>query len=843
MFRLAIASVAAHKLRLVLTSLAIVLGVAFVAGSFVLTDTINARFTILLGEISSGTDVYVRPLPPDFGNDFGQVFPSMPEETLETVLAVEGVAVAEGTVEGLAQLIDKEGNPVGGQGPPTLGFSWGRIAELSPVSIADGDGRGPEGPGEVVIDRASARILGAELGDTIEIVATGPSEEFTLVGIAGFGETDNLAGATLAAFEYSEAQRVLNMPGAIGSINVAAAEGVDADELALRLQEVLPDGIEAITVENANAQQSEEIGEALSFVTIGLLSFAAVAVFVGAFIISTTFRIIIAQRTRELALLRAVGATASQVTRLVMIEALFVALFSSVLGILAGVGLATGINGIMRALNFGLPEGPLTLLPRTIIVGMVVGVVVTLVSAIIPARKAARVPPVAAMSALTARPTRKALRGRAISGGAVLGLGALVLAIGLFISVSNAIWFVALGALSVFAGISILAPLFARPITAVVGWPLPRLFGVPGKLAAENTRRQPRRTASTASALMIGVALVVFVAVFASSIKASAADVLVELLPSDLTISSTNFATGVSPQYSEDLRELPEISEVTALAVTQVKVDEVVYDASVIEPETVGGLFDLEVSDESLADLEATDGVLISSQEPGYEAWIGSTIDIELPTGVVETAEVVGSFDVQNFGTFLLTRDRYAAGVDTFWDSFVAANVAEGVSIEAARTAAEDLAMDYPNVQVQTVSEVLADAESQIDQILVIFTVLLAFAIIIAVLGITNTLALSIIERTHEIGLLRAVGMVRRQVRRMIRWEGVVGAVLGILTGLLLGWAVVQALADEGLGQFSIPFVQLAIYIVIAALAGVIAAAYPARKAARLNVLEAIAYE
>jgi putative ABC transport system permease protein len=346
---------------------------------------------------------------------------------------------------------------------------------------------------------------------------------------------------------------------------------------------------------------------------------------------------------------------------------------------------------------------------------------------------------------------------------------------------------------------------------------------------------------------MIGVALVVFVAVFASSIKASAADVLVELLPSDLTISSTNFATGVSPQYSEDLRELPEISEVTALAVTQVKVDEVVYDASVIEPETVGGLFDLEVSDESLADLEATDGVLISSQEPGYEAWIGSTIDIELPTGVVETAEVVGSFDVQNFGTFLLTRDRYAAGVDTFWDSFVAANVAEGVSIEAARTAAEDLAMDYPNVQVQTVSEVLADAESQIDQILVIFTVLLAFAIIIAVLGITNTLALSIIERTHEIGLLRAVGMVRRQVRRMIRWEGVVvavfGAVLGILTGLLLGWAVVQALADEGLGQFSIPFVQLAIYIVIAALAGVIAAAYPARKAARLNVLEAIAYE
>ena len=227
--------------------------------------------------------------------------------------------------------------------------------------------------------------------------------------------------------------------------------------------------------------------------------------------------------------------------------------------------------------------------------------------------------------------------------------------------------------------------------------------------------------------------------------------------------------------------------------------------------------------------------------------WIGSTIEIELPTGVVETAEVVGSFDVQNFGSFLLTRDRYAAGVETFWDSFVAANVAEGVSIEAARTAAEDLAMDYPNVQVQTVSEVLADAESQIDQILVIFTVLLAFAIIIAVLGITNTLALSIIERTHEIGLLRAVGMVRRQVRRMIRWEGVVvavfGAVLGILTGLLLGWAVVQALADEGLGQFSIPFVQLAIYIVIAALAGVIAAAYPARKAARLNVLEAIAYE
>ncbi len=847
MLKVALSGLRTNKVRLALTSIAIIIGVAFVAGSFVLTDTISARFDALLGDISAGTDVYVRGMDPDFGNDFGQLIVSMPEETLDGVLEVDGVAAAEATVDGIAQVIGTDGEPLGGQGPPTLATSWVANEQLSSLRIKEGNGRAPEGPGEVVLDVGTAESAGFTVGDEIGIVFNGPVETYRLVGLASFGDEDNLAGATLAVFDIRESQRALDLEGRISSIAVAAAPDVTADELVARIDPVLPDMAMAITVADANAEQSEEISQALGFLTIGLLAFAAIAVFVGAFIISNTFRIIIAQRTRELALLRAIGATGSQVTRMVVVEALIIALVSSAIGVIIGIGLAVMLQVFLRSIGFGLPEGPLTVLPRTIIVGMLVGVIVTVVSSILPARKAARIPPVAAMSEVLSTPTRKSLRTRAIWGLAILAVGVVSLGVGLFLSVSNAIWFVAIGALTVFIGVSILAPLFAGPITSVLGWPLPKLFGVPGTLAKQNTQRQPRRTASTASALMIGVALVVFVAIFGASIKTSVASALGDVFGADLTISSSNFATGVSPRFTEELRAAPEIGEVSALGFTQAKVEDEVYTVTAIEPATISGLIAVGVSDEDLADMAASDGLLISVAEPDYESWIGRTVPVEMPNGVTAPGTIVGTFDVENFGAFFITRERYATGFETVSDSLVVARAADGVSVADAQAAAIEVATPYPSLEVQTTSEVLADAEMQIDQLLAIFSALLGLAIIIAVLGITNTLALSIIERTREIGLLRAIGMVRRQVRRMIRWEAVIiavfGAILGIGTGILLGWAVVRSLADQGLETFTVPFGQLFVYIVIAAVAGVIAAIYPARRAAKLNILEAISYE
>jgi len=846
-FKVALAGLRTNKVRLALTSLAIVIGVAFVAGSFVLTDTINARFDALLGDISAGTDVYVRGVDPEFGNDFGQLSVSMPESTIDDVRAVDGVAIAEPNVDGIAQIIGKDGEPIGGQGPPTLGTSWVGTEQLSSLRIKDGNGRPPEGPGELVMDVGTAKANDFNLGDQVGVVFNGPVETFTLVGLASFGEEDNLAGATLVVLELREAQRALGLEGRISSIAIAADPGVTPDALVDRIDPVLPEDAYAITVTDANAQDSDEISQALGFLTIGLLAFAAIAVFVGAFIISNTFRIIIAQRTRELALLRAIGATGGQVTRMVVLEALVIALISSAVGVIAGVGLAVTLQVVMRAAGFGLPQGPLTILPRTVIVGMVVGIIVTVVSSILPARKAASIPPVAAMSEVLSAPTRKSLHTRMVWGLAVLAVGVVSLGVGLFISIANAIWFVAIGALTVFIGVSILAPLFAGPITSFVGWPLPKLFGVPGTLARQNTKRQPRRTASTASALMIGVALVVFVAIFGASIKTSVASALGDIFGADITVSSTNFTTGVSPQYIEELRSAPEIGELTALGFTQASVDGTVYTVTAIEPSTVSGLVAIGASPEALDAMAAADGLLVNVAEPDYESWIGRTVPVEMPNGSTAPGTVVGTFDVDNFGSFFITDERYATGFEVVSASLVAADAADGVSIDEAKAAAEELAVAYPNLQVQTTSEVLADAERQIDQLLAIFSALLGLAIIIAVLGITNTLALSIIERTREIGLLRAVGMVRRQVRRMIRWEAVIiaifGAILGILTGIFLGWTVVRSLSDEGLESFTIPWGQLVIYIVIAGIAGVIAAIYPARKAARLNILEAIAYE
>jgi len=839
----------ANRLRLALTAIAIVLGVAFVAGSYVFTDTIQARFEALLAEVSVGVDVYVRPEPPDFGEVFDTTeVGSMPEGTLDAVRAVDGVSIADGGVAGFAQIVGKDGETIGGQGPPTYGFSWGREPSLSPVQIKEGNGRPPTAAGEVVIDVNTMTEGGFSLGDRVDIILVGPPEEFEIVGFASFGEEDSLAGATLALFELREAQRVLDLEGRLSEIAVAAEEGVSPDDLAARIDTELDAGIKVQTAEESVSEQTDQIGESLGFLNIALLAFAGVAVFVGAFIISNTFRIIVAQRTRELALLRAIGATAAQVNWMVVLEALAIAVVASAIGIGVGVLLAIGLNEVSDALGFGVPDGPLTLLPRTIVVGMLTGVIVTVVAALLPARHASRIPPVAAMHEELAAMPRRDLHRRAIAGVVVSAIGLVGLGVGLLAPVANAIAYVGAGALIFFLGVSILAPLAARPVASVLGWPLPKMFGVTGGLAQENTRRQPRRMAATASALMIGVALVVFVAIFGASIKASVEESVFDAFPADFQMSSTNFTIGISRAFTESVGELPEIETVSAVRFGTARVEGIAHGLIGVDPGTIGDVVNVEEADGAYEALAATNGVLVSNDEMEANGWsVGDTIDVEYPHGGGGATEIAGTFENAQFGAYVITHDTYAEGFDNPFDDAVFANIAEGVEFDEARAAVDATAAGYPNVQVQTKDETVADAEAQIDSLLALFTVLLFLAIIIAMLGIANTLALSILERTREIGLLRAVGMVRRQVRRMVRWEAVIialfGAVLGIGIGVFLGWAVVAALADEGLGTFSVPWDQLIILLILAGGAGMVASIWPSYKASNLDILQAISYE
>ena len=850
MIKTAIKSLFAHKVRFLLTAVAIVLGVGLVAGTFLFTDTINAQFDDLLDDIYAGIDVSVRA---DAG-DFSAGTEPFPASVFEDVAAVDGVEVAEGGVASItSQVLDKNGDPIGGQGPPTLGFSWGEVASLNPMRIKDGVGRAPAGPGEVVLDANTVANAGFDVGDTVTVVAFAGPEDFELVGIASFGDQDSLLGATLVMFELEEAKRVFGFGDELTGISVQAEPGVDAQDLTDRISTVLPQGVEAVTGETEQSEQAADINEGLSFLSIGLLSFAGVSVFVGAFIIQNTFRIIVAQRTRELALLRAIGATGRQIRTMVITEALLIGVVGSVVGIAFGFVMASAIRGMMNAAGFGVPPGALVLLPRTIVVSLLVGMILTLLSSLLPARKASRIPPVAAMREDAARTPRRSLRTRAIAGSVVTGFGVLLLAVGLFASVGRAIIFVAAGAAIAFIGVSVLAPLAARPLADIIGWPLPRLFGIAGLLAKENTKRKPRRTASTASALMVGVALVAFFSVFGASTKASVTETVFELFPADLTFQSTNqtdpeLPAPMSPSFAAELATYDELDIVSAMQFGRVEIDGDAQILGAFDPETIERAFVLTANGNAVADVAARDTMIVASAYLEEKGWaVGDTVTVEYGrTGEVQTA-IVGTYETDDFSNVYLSTATYKANFQYLGDHLAFANVADGFSVAEAQEAISPTVESFGNVKSQTKSELVDDAENQIDQALALFTGLLLFAVIIAVLGITNTLTLSIYERTREIGLLRAVGMVRRQVRRMIRWEAVIiatfGAILGVGIGIVLGWAVVKALADEGFGAFSIPVGQVILALVLAALAGVLAAIWPARKAARMNILDAISSE
>jgi putative ABC transport system permease protein len=847
--RATLKSLFARKLRLTLTALSIVLGIGFVAGTYVLTDTINSAFDQLFGEVAKGSDVVVRSVsaftPQVGGPGSGQTDERapVPESLLATVEAVPGVASAGGDVSGYAQMIDPvTGKAIGTLGPPTIGSNW---TGMNPAVMFRAGGP-PSGPDQVVVDAGTARRYHLETGERILINFVDSQGTFTISGIAGFGSADNLAGATLALFETPTAQRVLGKPGVFDSIAVKADPGIDATELRGRIQRVLPKGVEAATSTSVADEQSKAIKDGLGFLRTALLVFAFIALFVGAFIIFNTFTILVAQRSKETALLRAIGASRRQVLVSVVIEAVIVGLVASALGVVFGLFVAAGLRGLFGAIGIDLPGTATVLSARTVWVSLALGTVVTVIASVVPARRASKVAPVEALRA-SEDAGESSLRVRLVVGLIVTVIGVAALLYGLFATPSNAASLIGLGAAVTFLGVAVLFPLIARPMASELGRPVARL-GVQGSLGRRNAMRNPRRTASTASALMIGLGLVAMVAILSASLKDSLTVALEKNLRADFIVSTTGL-TAFGPDVAETIRRVPGVGVVSEIRQGGFQVSGSNAFLSGVDPSTIDEVANLDPGAGSLAALGRGDVIVF---EPTLSA-NGWKVGDELPSAFATT----GSAPLTIGGTFAENRTiggDYLVSLDTFdryftpeLDTIAFVNTTAGAEPSQVQSGIEHATKRFGNIQVQDQTAFREQQERSVNQLLGLITGLLAMAILIALFGIVNTLGLSIYERQREIGLLRAVGMGRAQVKRMIRWEAVLiavmGALLGVAVGVGFGFALQRALAPQGVTELAIPVGQLVLFVVFAGLAGVLAAIWPARRAARLDVLASIAYE
>ena len=838
MLRATLRSLLARKLRLLLSGIAVVLGVAFVSGTFVLTDSMAQVFDNLFANVSKGTAVNVRGVSGlgDKGGDVSQNEP-VPQAVLDAVKKVDGVEEAIGEVSGYAQPVDKKGKAVTTGGAPTLGVDWSPSSRQRALTLKQG--RAPAGPGEVALDAGTARKADFHVGDKVTVLLKGPARTFTVVGIVGFGSTDNLAGATLTAFDLRSAQEYVGTPGTYTDLAIAGTDGVSQKELAKRISTVLPKGFEAVTQQQTVDEASKEIKQGLGFFSTFLLVFAGIALFVGAFLIFNTFSMLIAQRARELALMRALGASRQQVMRSVLLESFVVGVFSSLIGLGLGIAVAYGLRALLGKLGIDLPNGGLVIATRTIVVSLVVGIVVTAVAALMPAIRASRVAPVEAMRD-SGPAEQHSLLVRGSVGAAFLVVGVVVLAIGL--GVGNW-WGIGGGAALVFLGVTLLSAVVARPVTALLGLPFARI-GVPGRLGRGNAMRNPRRTSATAAALMIGLALVSAISVLGSSLKSSTVKIVDTSLGADYILHTENF-TPFSGEVGKDLRGKPGIASVASFRFGEAKIGSSTTQIQGVEPEALAAVLKLAVVDGRFEDMAT--GIAISKKAATAHKWkVGDTVPVTWRRTGLHPLKVAVIFDVNQFaGDYLVSGKTFDANTSQQLLGVVAVKTTPDSEPDQTRAIVDAAVKPYPNIEVQDQAQFVKSQGQQIDKLLNAITILLVLSVLIAVLGIINTLALSVIERTRELGLLRAVGLQRRQLRRMIRVESVViavyGAVLGLVVGVGFGWAFVRALREQGVTDFSLPIGRMVQVLVVAALAGVLAAALPARRAARLDVLEAVA--
>ncbi len=847
MLRAAWKSLLGRKLRLIMSTFAIVLGVAFVAGSMIFTDTLSRSFDAIFA--SSVGDVVVRPVG-STTEDSAPTTKTLPASLVDELAGVEGAARADGNVSSNGVfVVGENGKVVGGQGAPGLGVNW------NDAPAADGleglrivEGAEPAGPDEVVLDEGTAERAGYEVGDTVQLVTSGeqPVLRPTLVGIASFGEGASTNGATITAFDTATAQDLF--VGGKDRFNDiwVTADGTSQEELRDTVAATLPSGVEAVTGDTAADEAASQLMQAISFISTFLLIFAGISLVVGSFLIVNTFSILVAQRSRELALLRALGASRRQVTRSVLFEAVVLGLVGATIGLGLGVLLAMGIRALFATFGLDLSGQSLIFAPRTVVAAYLVGVVVTVAAAYIPARRSARIAPVAALRDDVAMP-ESALHWRLIAGVALIVAGAGSMLAGLYADVPRAGFWVGGGILGVLLGVAAAAPVIGRPVVALAAALYRRVYGTVGNLAGQNALRNPRRTAATASALMIGLALVSTMSILGSSAKASVDQTIEENFYGDLVVSNV-VGVPFSTTIADRIAETDGVATVSRLRYANADFDGG-QGVMGIEPQTLGKVADVGMVEGALEDLRDGQVLLSESRAQDDGVGIGDEVTMQWPAGE-QRLEVVGIYDSSSpvlafpFTTTIRTLERadFAAA-----DNYLIVDVADSADAAAVQSTIEDQTADLPTVTVKDQAGFAEEQRAPIDQLLVIVYALLGLALVIAVLGIVNTLALSVIERTREVGLLRAIGLGRSQLRRMIRLEAVViavlGAVLGVGMGIVFGIALMSSLRDDGLEVLVVPGVQLALYVVAAAVIGILAAVLPARRAARLDVLDAIATE
>ncbi|HZR13852.1 MAG TPA: FtsX-like permease family protein, partial [Acidimicrobiia bacterium] len=847
MWKLTIKNVLARKVRFLLTGVAVMLGVAFVSGTLVLTATISHTFDNLFSTIYQNTDAVVRQQAA-FGSGFQTQRGRIDASLVPVVRSAPGVQAADGTVQGYAQIINKSNKTVGkaGQGPPALGVSWLPDRQLSTFHIVDG--RGPKAANEIVIDEKSAKDAGYRVGDQVPVVTKTGRAPYVLVGTVGFGKASSLLGATVVGFTPDTASRVLGEPGKVDAIDVKADSGVSQAQVVRNIERTLKDkgldkNVEVLTGKQITAENQSNVKQGLSFFNTFLLIFGVVALLVGSFIIFNTFSIIVAQRTREMALLRAIGAVRKQVVGGVLFESVLVGIVASTIGFVGGIALAGGLKGLLAALGIDIPAGGIVVPASAVIWAYVTGLVVTVIAAVAPALRASRIPPVAAMRdvAIDRSSTSPV---RILSGGVVTAIGIAMLLGGLF---GSQIALVGVGAAVIFLGVAILGPVLARPIVSALGVPVRAMRGVTGQLARDNATRNPKRTSATAAALMIGVALVVFITIFGASIRSSVNAAIDQSMKADYVVTSQGFGQGQLPLTLENqLKTVSGVKSVSGVRTGEVKINGSVKMLIAVDPQQVNSLFDLLVSKGNITDL-GTDGIAIQKTTASDNNWkLGDQVRVQFAQTGSKTLRVAAIFDQTGVGNYVVSNATYAANFPDQFNSQIYIRTEGGPNAQV-RQGLEQVVKQYPAGKLQDRAEFKHSQGDQVNQFLNLVYVLLMFAIVIAVFGIANTIGLSVIERTREVGLLRAVGMSRRQLRSTIRWESVLvallGAVLGLVVGIFFGWAMVTALSDQGINKLAFAPVSLVVIVVIAGIFGVLAGALPARRAARLDVLRAVTTE
>ncbi|MFG3682757.1 ABC transporter permease [Micromonospora chalcea] len=849
MLRATLKSLLARKLRLLLSGLAVVLGVMFVSGAFVLTDTLGRSFDAVFADAYAEVDVSVEAKPKiDVSTAEGMPLSTpMPASVLDRVKAVPGVADAEGVVaaEG-ARMIGSNGKVVTSFGPPQLGQNW--LGESDLLELREG--RAPQADDEIVINAALAEAGKVKVGDRVGVLTLAPKMEFTLVGVFGYsGGRDSIGGANEVYFTTPVAQQLmLGKPDVFSNVSVQAADGTTPAALRDELARTLGADYQVKTGEQLAADASAGLKEGLSFFNKILLGFAAVALLVGTFLILNTFSIIVAQRTRELALMRAIGASGKQVIGSVVLEALAVGLIASVLGLAAGIGV-----GALLAYLFGQLAGGLTLaglgVPASAVIGaFAVGMLITVIAALLPALRASRIPPIAAMQdvATPDRPLTKVTVGGAV----VTGIGAVLLFLGLGGHAGGSTLATILGGvLFAFIGVALLTPVISRPVVSLLGAMFS--WSVPGKLGRLNSGRNPRRTAITAAALMVGIALVTGVTVILDSAKGSIGKLAEDTIKAELVISGSTTGprpASFDPAVLEKAAAIPGVRMVSGEYGDMAVVGgERTWVAATSNVAALQQIFGAKAAAGDISKLAADQMLVSSDTAKARNLTVGSTVPVQLSRGEARTYTVSGIYSSSQLTNPVTLPPQATAdfAIPQPIQGFL--QLAPGASVGAVQPQVERLLADSPEVSVADRAAFIKQQTGQLDSLLQMIQILLALAIVIAVLGIINTLALSVLERTRELGLLRAIGLRRAQTMRMITVEAVVisifGALLGVVVGTGLGAAVVEALKDEGITDLILPWGQMVTFLILAAIIGVVAAVLPAIRAARINVLGAIAHD